>query len=147
MIKLREARHEDLPLMMAWRNLTYEGFYTQNAPLTWEEHVNWFVNRPSSWRCFIILYEERPVGVVTIGQLEYWTPEIGYYIGEITLWGKGIGKESVKLAMEYLKSQGKEYCHTTVKEDNLRSLNLLKSLGFAIMGEARDGELWLHRKL
>lgn len=149
---LRRATESDLPLIMAWRSnpLIYQGFYTQNAPLTWQEHIGWWNSR-NDWREFIILLVEdtdiRPVGVVTIGQLSHWSSEIGYFIGEITLWGKGYGKEAVTLACEWLKKQGKEYAHTTILDDNKRSIRLIGSLGFQYLGKAREGEAWYQKKL
>ena len=150
MIKLRPVFDDRyLTLMMAWRSnpLVYEGFYSQTKPLTWDEHIQFWNSRPSSWGAFIIFYEDRPVGVVTIGQLEHWSPEIGYYIGEVSLWGKGFGREAVRLGLQFIKEYGKMYCHTTVKKDNERSIRLLKSLGFEYMAEAREGEIWMSKKL
>jgi len=131
---------------MAWRSnpLIFSGFYTQNQPLTWEEHKDWWRNRNKDWQIFIIMIQEdthfRDVGVVTIGQLDNWNPEIGYFIGEISLWGKGIGKRAVKLTLDWLRKQGYEYCHTTVLANNFRSINLLKSLGFNYVCPARVNE-------
>jgi len=149
MIYLNEATKDDLELMMAWRShpLVYEGFYTQTKPLKWDEHFDWFTTRNKDWRTFIILFESRKVGIVTIGQLDHWSPEIGYYIGEVTLWGQGVGKEAVSLALRWLKDRGYKYTHTTVLSKNKRSLELLKSLGFEILGNARKGELWLTKSL
>ncbi len=148
---LRPAHEGDWPLILAWRSspLVYQGFYRQTEPLTWEEHVAWFRNRPSSWRTFIVLYGEtvRPVGTVTIGQLEHWSPEIGYHMGEVSLWGKGIGKEAVQLAMDYVRGYGREYCHTTILDSNKRSIRLIKALGFEYLGVARKGESWWQKKL
>ena len=141
---------------MAWRSnpLVYQGFYTQNAPLDWDGHVKWFRSRNQDWRTFIIHYDDeryhfwRPIGVVTIGQLDHWSPEIGFYIGEVSLWGKGIGREAVQLALEWLKDYGKKYCHTTILNTNGRSGQLLQSLGFKDkMVDARDGERWLFKEL
>ena len=148
-VYLRPAELGDLPLMMAWRSspLVYGGFYTQKQPLDWDEHVAWFKSRNQDWRSFIVLYGGRPVGVVNIGQLDHWNPEIGYFIGEVSLWGKGIGREAVRLGLEYIKSCGKEYCHTTVLQNNARSIKLLKSLGFKYLGKARKGEVWMTKKL
>lgn len=127
--------------------MVYEGFYTQTKPLQWGEHEYWFSTRNQDWRTFIIEYNERPVGVVTIGQLDHWNPEIGYYIGEVSLWNCGVGTHAVSLAMDYLERNGYEYCHTTVLKDNKTSLKLLEKLGFSVMGDAREGEIWLTRKL
>lgn len=148
-IYLRLASEADLPLMMAWRSnpLVYKGFYTQKCPLVWEEHYSWWKSRNSDWRTFLVFYDHRPVGVVTIGQLDHWSPEIGYYIGEVGLWGKGIGREAVRLGLEYIKSQAKRHIHSTVLKNNKRSIRLLKSLGFSYLGAARKGEVWMQKEL
>lgn len=148
MIRLRLATESDLPLMFDWRNnpLVFQGFYTQDKPLTWEEHVAWWKSRNRDWRTFIIMHEE-PVGVVNVGQLDHWSPEVGYYIGLPSLWGKAIGREAVRLALEWIKYYGREYVHTTVLDVNVRSIRLLKSLGFEYLGHARPGESWYQKKL
>lgn len=148
-MRLRIATEDDLELMMAWRSnpLVFDGFYQQKKPLEWNEHVAWFKSRNQDWRTFIIEHDGRDVGVVTIGQLDHWSPEIGYYVGEVSLWGQGVGRDAVREALEYLKSQGKDYCHTTVLTRNQRSLRLLTSLGFEEYGKAREGEVWLQKKL
>ena len=134
---------------MAWRSdpAIYQGFYQQTKPLEWNEHINWIHSRNQDWRTFIIWLDNRRIGVVTIGQLDHFSPEIGYYIGEKTLWNQGIGCKAVELATEYLKGLGKAYCHTTVLKHNKASLRLLEKLGFEIMGDAREGEVWLTKKL
>lgn len=149
MLHLRNASEADLPLIMAWRSnpLIFKGFYQQNKPLAWEEHLNWWNSRNEDWREFIIIYDDRAIGVVTIGQLDHWSPEIGYYIGEVSLWGKGIGKDAVRLGLEKLREYGKEYCHTTVFKSNKRSVRLLKSLGFKYLGKARPDEIWMQKEL
>ena len=150
---LRLITEADLPLILAWRSnpLCYQGFVTQKSPLVWEEHLSWWRGRNQDWRTFLVLVieddVERPVGLVNIGQLDHWSPELGYTIGEVSLWGKGIGKEAVRLGMEWLKSHGKQYCHTTIRDDNKRSIRLIKSLGFTKLGRAREGESWWHKKI
>ena len=148
MLFLRKAVEVDLPLIMAWRSnpLIYQGFYQQTKPLTWEEHIDWWHSRNQDWREFVITLDDRAIGVVSIGQLDHWSPEIGYLIGEISLWGMGYGKEAVKLACEWLKFEGRQYAHTTILDNNERSIRLIKSLGFEYLGEARKGESWYQKK-
>lgn len=153
-ISLRPATESDLPLMMAWRSNqeVYKGFYTQRSPLVWEEHVKWFRSRNSDWRTFIVLYEERPVGVVTIGQLDHWSPETGYYIGETTLWHRGIGTEAVGLGIEWIKEYACKHhhvtdVHTTILDNNEASIGIVKNLGFTKGMGAREGESYWVRKL
>ena len=152
MISLRNATDADLPLMMAWRSNPeiYQGMYEQKEPLKWDEHVNWWKSRPSTWKTFIVQTDDewcRPVGLINIGQMEHWSPEIGYLIGCVTDWRKGYMKEALIQAMKWLKEQGYEYCHTTIKIENERSANLAYRLGFEILGGAREGEIWLSRNL
>jgi RimJ/RimL family protein N-acetyltransferase len=152
MIYLREVREDELELTMAWRSnpLVYEGFYTQDAPLKWKEHFSWWKSR-KNWKNLMVVmvnnHIERRIGVVTLGQLDHWSPEIGYYIGEVSLWKKGYGTEAVKLGLAYLKDNGYKYCHSTVLTQNIPSAHLLWKLGFQAGGGAREGEIWLTKKL
>lgn len=148
MITLRKATEDDLPFMFEGRNRpeVYAGFYQQKEPLNWGEHRNWWRSRNQDWRTFIIEYDALPVGVLTMGQLDHWCPEIGYYVFP-EWWGQGIGRKAVRTAMDHLKSMGYEYCHTTVKKDNERSIMLLEALGFTLLGDARPGEVWYQKLL
>lgn len=148
-MKLIPAKDSDLSLMMAWRSnpLVYKGFVQQKKPLEWGEHLKWWNSRNKDWRTFIIEYDNRKIGVVTLGQLDHWSPEIGYYIGEVSLWGNGLGKRAVGLALDWLWCEGYEHCHTTVLKSNKRSVKLLESLGFKYLGEARENEIWMQKKL
>ena len=145
-VSLRPTTEKTLPLTLAWRNQSavYEGAYTQEASLTWEEHYTWWKTRGPWWRFWIIQVTDetgtRDVGVVNFGQLEHWNPELAYYVGEVSLWGKGVAEEALKLALEWLRERG--YCrtHTTVKEDNSRSTGLLTKMGFRRTIPARKGE-------
>ena len=153
MLFLRKANEADLPLIMSWRSnpLVYQGFYSQRKPLEWAEHYQWWESRNKDWREFIIVLIEgthmREIGIVTIGQLDHWSPEIGFFIGEVSLWGRGIGKKAVSLGLDWLKEYGKEYCHTTILDDNKRSIRLIKSLGFTRLGKARENESWYQKRL
>lgn len=152
-MNIRLATESDLPLMMAWRSnpLIYQGFYTQKSPLVWEEHVKWFRSRNSDWRTFIFELD-RPVGVITIGQLDHWSPEIGYYLGEISLWNKGIGTMMVQMGIDWVKFYSETHkhithVHTTIKDDNIGSIRIVEKLGFKKVMEAREGESYWQKNL
>lgn len=154
-ILLREVSStQDLALILAWRNLpeVSKGSYTQaHKGLTpWEEHYKWHTDR-HHWKRFIIELGEneiiRPVGYFYIAQLDSWSPEIGYAVGEPLLWGKGIGREAVYLGLQWLREHGYKYVHATVLKANQRSLRLLQSLGFVIISDAREGEWFVQVKL
>ena len=151
-IKLRAAEPSDVVTIFHWRNnpLIYQGSYTQrmqNRQLTWTEHEIWY-NTRQNWKCFIIqLAEVGDIGYVNISQLDSWTPEIGYAIGEPSLWGRGHGKRAVELTLDWLREHGYKYTHATVLDDGERSIRLLQSLGFECRGKARPGESWWMKDL
>lgn len=158
MVYLRLANDNDLSLIMAWRShpLVYQGFTQQGSPLVWSGHLTWWRSRNSDWRTFVVCLLEdsfdRPIGVVNIGQLDHWSPEVGYLIGEITLWGRGIGTEAVKLGIEWIKEYAKTHkhitaIHTTIHDDNYGSIGIVKKLGFKKGMKARDGETYWIRQL
>ena len=147
-VRLRPANDDDIGIYFQVRNdpEVWPGFYTQRATLDWKEHVKWWYSRNSDWRKFIIENNSIPIGILNIGQLDHWSPEVGYAIYP-QYWGKGYGREAVRLSLEFMKSKGKQYCHTTVLKNNERSLRLLKSLGFIEAMDAREGEVWLTKSL
>lgn len=156
-VLLREAYGvSDAVLVLAWRNspLVWQGLYTQskeNRPLSWEEHWKWWNTKPN-WKIFIIQVNDgqttRDVGYLNIAQCEHWRPECGLSIGEVSLWGKGIAKQALQLGIEWLKESGYKRVHTSILNSNERSLKLFKSLGFKVIGEARQDEteveLWIN---
>lgn len=149
-VLLREAIGvQDATLVMAWRNnpLIWQGLYTQskeNRPLIWEEHWKWWKARQANWKIFIIQVNDdettRDVGYLNIAQTEHWRPEVGISIGEVGLWGKGVARQALLLGIRWLKEHGYKRVHTSILNNNERSLKLFQSLGFKIMGEARDNE-------
>ena len=147
-IRFRTWAHSDLPILMAWRSnpLIYSGFYSQNHPLEWKGHLKYHTTRNSDWRTFIIEVTEddftRPVGVLNIGQLDNWKPELGILIGETTLWGRGIGMVALRYAIDWVKSRQNSYqvIGATILDNNKRSIRLFTSMGFVRICKAREGE-------
>ncbi len=156
-VYLREVtpadKDEAIALSFIWRNRpeVYRGFYSQKKVLGWHDHIIWWAKRNSDWHSFFIVASiegcREKVGILNIGQCDSWTPEIGYLVGEVTLWGKGIATEAVKKACEWLEGHGYQYCHTTVKENNTASRRVLEKNGFYYACEAREGEERWEKKL
>ena len=162
MIYLRLAKEEDMSLVLSWRNnpQVYQGMYSQpkevNPVIDWETHSKWWHSRNQDWREFLIMLNdgvvERPIGVITVTQLDYWSPEIGSFIGNSRDWGKGYAKQALLQAIEYIKEYARTHPHithvrTTVVEGNEGGLKSYQSVGFEVMCKAREGELLLQRKI
>lgn len=141
-----------MELVLAWRlnPLVEEGINTPYRAFSWQEHYTWWYSR-HYWKCWIIQVTEddftRAVGWVALSQLDYWTPQIGFYVGEVSLWGQGVGRQAVLLGLEWLRQHGYIRVGTTVLKSNARSLNMLKGIGFTVLGEGRPDEWELQLSL
>lgn len=150
-VSLRELKAEDLPLLLAWAHIReiweYLPTSRKNENLTWVDHLLWFKSRINrvDW---VITYWNRPVGVIHIRGLDGEYPEIGLYIGETTLWGAGIGRLALSLAMEQAVTKlGIKKLDAVIHPENLRSVHLFKELGFERVGGARNGQGLYERSL
>ena len=145
MIYLREATENDMALVLNWRNnpLVWASTYTQKEPISWQNHKIWWQSRQDHKMLMVVLVEDnfaRDVGFLSISPLQYWSPEIGIIIGEVSLWNKGIGTEAFSLACEWLKERNYKWTSTTVLDTNLRMIAILRTLGFKRICGAREGE-------
>ena len=148
-IQLREATIDDLELILAWRNhpevykTTYQQGYLGRGLIDWDTHWKWWNSR-QGWFIFIIQVAEddftRDVGGISLN-LNPSCPDIGYYVGEITLWNKGVGTKAISLALDWLKEKGYREVEATVLKTNLPSSHVLAKLGFRLIGDGREGEL------
>lgn len=134
-ITLRQVTVQDLELILAWRSNPniYENFREQDEPLDWEEHVTWFAKRPPERKDLMIEYHGRRVGVVSIAA----DGDTGVYVGEETLWGKGIAEEALKQACHAMSDRE---LTAQIHEDNTRSRRLFEKCGFEETGRRDD---WL----
>ena len=145
-VYLAEATEEDLELLMAWRShpLVHQGFSIQQSPLSWAEHWAWWNGR-SDRQDWLILFQEdgvvRRVGSASAFNLADKVPEVGLYVGEVTLWGKGVGRKAMTQVMEWLKEQGYQLCCAHIRDDNMSSQKMFASVGFRRTGHGGPGEL------
>ena len=142
MLSIREAKEEDLELMMAWRSTpaVYCGFIKQRRPLTWEEHYNWWKKRKYR-KDWIICLDGRSIGVVALSELCY-VPSINIYIGETTVWGQGLGRQALALALSETKGKVRAY----ILNENKGSQRMFESIGFRKAFECEPNE-WIYEIL
>jgi RimJ/RimL family protein N-acetyltransferase len=151
-VQLRPVTDEDLELLMAWRSHpdVYRYFYKQDGPLAWDTHYRFWKTRQDRIDWIIYLddgNQKRKVGSVNIIKVSSDCPEVGIFIGEITLMGKGIGTRSVSLVVQWLKTRGFARVRANVSKENMPSQRLFTSLGFKQRGEIHDGAEWVYEKL
>lgn len=150
-VRLREAIDDDLELLMAWRSnpLVFRHFFRQSEPLKWEEHLRWWQSRRCRKDWIIALEDdgrERFVGSVNAARLDSDSPEVGVFVGEVTLWGRGVGRKAVALAVEYLREWGYKKAWALIAEGNVASFKLFEAVGFRRIGEGHKGE-WIYERV
>ena len=137
-VSLRPATRQDIDRMYQWRNDPdiYRWFREQDGELNWHDHVDWFQSRPDDREDLIIEYLGGPVGVVSIAS----DGDVGIYIGEQRLWGKGLASEALEKALNGRVGEFTAEIHV----ENEASQNLFESEGFEKTGQ--DGG-WIKYKL
>lgn len=138
--RIRPIERDDLELLLAWRsNINiYRHFRAQNEPLEWEEHVTWYESRPDSRYDFLIQYDGRRVGVVSISSDD----EVGIYLGDLSAHGHGLATA----ALEWICDRFENRIPLTaeVHKNNEPSKRLFKRCGFKKSDTERDWILYIY---
>ncbi|MBM3941033.1 MAG: GNAT family N-acetyltransferase [SAR202 cluster bacterium] len=151
-ITCRSMQESDLPLMLAWRlNPKVGAGLTpgKQAP-TWDEHRSWWRRREGRVDWIIEAetddFGKRPVGSVNarLGGLE---PEIGVFVGETTLWGRGVARAAIDQLCAWLAAQGHVAVVATIAKSNERSRRLLQGCGFARVQATAPDTIRVRREL
>jgi RimJ/RimL family protein N-acetyltransferase/methionyl-tRNA formyltransferase len=106
---------------------------------------------------FGIIHNEtkRHIGNCKIGGINWFHKyaDIGYFIGDPTMWGKGLATEAIRLATDFAISKlGMFHVRAGVMEENVASIKALRKAGYAFDGiwggqlfdgQKRTGHAWL----
>jgi RimJ/RimL family protein N-acetyltransferase len=145
---LKELTENDLELILAWRNnpKIFQYFSQQNDLISWNDHFNWFKTRKNR-KDWIIIHHDRKIGLVNLSKLNEKRPEIGIYIGEMDLWGKGLATQAVKLAIDWLKNNGYNCVIAHTQKDNIASNKLWINTGFKEINNPNKNDELLYEKI
>ena len=151
-VEYRPVTEGDLELLMAWRShpKVYKNLYGQDGPLNWEDHLSWWEQR-SNRRDYIITINDgkrwRDVGVVALSGLNTDRPAVGVWVGEVTLWGKGIATEAVEFAVDWLRDQGYSVATAEISEENTSSQRVFEKAGFSRKKRVGENRIEYEQKL
>lgn len=141
-ISVREAKAEDILLYFNWANdPSVRKFAFHTDRISFESHSQWFEKKLRSNESILCLCysNETPVGQVRFDKVEK-----GLYIDisiDATYRGKGYGKKVLNSAIDYVfYKYGFHNFISEVKEENVASVNLFLSTGFAMV-EKKKGVL------
>lgn len=138
MISLRPVLESDRQLLWEWANdPAVRAAAFAMAPITWEEHRQWFSNKLHDPNChlYIVLGEEG----APIGQVRFDIGEDGGALVDLHLAdgarGRGFGRQALQQACSRLFATAPvRHVTAQVKLDNQASLQLFKRAGFIDTG-------------
>ena len=140
-VALRPLQEDDLELLLAWRNDQDITRFLPSHPrnIVWEQHYGWWTSRKETrYDWIIVVYGEgrpRRVGIVHYDQD---TGEMGALVGEKWLWGLGIARDALALALVQLHPS--LFVWAVIHPDNLGSKKAFEAVGFQLKGVGRMGQ-------
>lgn len=140
-IAYRPATEGDLELMLAWRSNPeiYRNLYSQDQPLEWGDHIEWWESRVNQRDWIIMIHDRdrwRSIGVVNLTDLDTDLPELGVWIGEVSLWGNGLATEAIEFAIDWLREQDYTEARARILDQNEASKRVFEKNGFYHSGPA-----------
>ena len=141
-VKLRPILREDLAKLNQWKNDEEIFMYLGGGfnPVSIDQQANWIDNLIEMTdynKRFMIEADGKPIGMIGLYSINYINQncEVGAYIGEKNLQGRGYGK----IAYQLIEGYAREYLHQRkiklfVVKDNDRAYKYWGKLGFEKKG-------------
>jgi len=151
-VRLRRLERADLPLFVAWLNDPELRDHLAVAyPLSQAQEEHWFeatLRMEPALQPFAIEARLRPrartftmVGTVSFHGVDWRhrTAELGLFIGQRALWGKGYGTDALRaLAAFAFGELNLNRLWLRVYEDNVRARKSYEKVGFVVEGRLRQ---------
>lgn len=139
-IYLREMTEQDSTYLILWRNdPDIKKWFFNKKKLTLSEHLKWFKSTRDSRIDYIICDKNKdiPIGTLNYKNIFNDTAEIGKMIGDKKYWGKGIGRESFILWLDFgINVLGFNTIYSKTLANNVRNIRLNERFGFKVIDEA-----------
>ncbi len=145
-VTLRPMTHADAPHLVRWANdpdfawyqwARLPGRFADDAAA--RKWMDVFSERRGA--VFVIEHERRPIGQANYRDLEAKakSAELGIGIGETALWGKGLGREALRLLVRHLVDDlGLHRISLSVLAFNDRAIASYRAAGFEVEGIERE---------
>lgn len=143
-IFLRPLVLEDAETSFHWRNDPEIWKYTKfnsSGKITLEMEQQWLsatLEQEDQKRYAICLKDTGAyIGNIQLLEIDGEKAIFHLFIGEVSCWGKGIGKEATRLLLDYaFFDLGLERVELEVNQDNIAAIRIYTSWGFAKVGHA-----------
>lgn len=131
-ITLTNYNENFLEKSWVWLNDPEIKYLTNTSDFSKEQQANWYKNlqEKTDYKIWGVLANKFPIGVFGIKNISKGTGEYWGYIGEKDYWGKGLGKEIMKLIIIEAKILNLVELYLFVIPENIRAIKLYESMGF-----------------
>jgi RimJ/RimL family protein N-acetyltransferase len=146
-LRLRAIEQEDIPRFLRWLNdPEVRQFLLMHEPLSRAKEERWFEEHLSRTDEIILAIEvlmgEEWLHIGNIGlhriDLKNRTAVLGIFIGEKDSWGKGYGREAIRVMLRYAFFElGLNRVELETFDFNERAMRCYKALGFKEVGVRR----------
>ena len=140
-VRLRPFTRRDLRRYLKWINDPYIiRHWADPFGQTMEGLESWWAGyvEDDSERWFTILVDRRPIGVLTLSGASRSTAQVGAFIGERGMIGKGYGTEALCMLIERARSElGSRHFWLEVSDTNMRAIRSFSKVGFTETDQAR----------
>jgi RimJ/RimL family protein N-acetyltransferase len=149
-VRLRPLEDGDLPQLVTWlSDMEVRRWLAMSEapPPTLESEREWYQQSkqdPASVLWSIESEDGRLVGDVGLGLIDktHRRAEVGIFIGDKTLWGRGLGTHAISRVLRYAFDElGLRRVQLYVDEDNLRAIRCYEKCGFVREGLLRGYRL------
>lgn len=113
---------------------------TRTPDFTKEQQRAFFDSLPlrHDYRIHGVFHQGRPVGAAGLKKIENQTAEYWGYLGDRTLWGRGLGAQLIGLICAQARSLGLSSLYLNVGKDNPRAIALYRKTGFVAISETQE---------
>jgi RimJ/RimL family protein N-acetyltransferase len=145
-ISLRAIERDDLPRYIVWLNdseVTYH--LLPRLPMNLEDETDWYERQrkdeTTQHFAVVINEEEQLIGSIGLMGINYHEQraELGIFIGDKTQWGKGYGREAIRLLLGYAFAEMNLHrVFLRVDASHTAAIRSYLSCGFIEEGRLRD---------
>jgi len=135
LIKIRPFEMDDISYKVKWINEPRNNKYLHyDTPINYSKTLEWFekVKKLTSRLDLTIIYNDKPVGLIGLLNIDFKNKKAEYYIliGELGYKGKGIAYEATRLLFQQAIELGLRRIYLFTEIENNNAQKLFSKLGF-----------------
>ncbi len=156
-LRFRPVEKEDLKMLHTWENDFEVIMYSRNRPMNFlsmaqleKQYEEWMQDERELHFIIELADSKEAIGIARIERQDWSnvkTADVGTYIGNKELWGKGLGRQITVALLEMCFNQlNVDRCEASSVEYNYRAHKSLEACGFRKSGVSRQSAFVNGRK-